>query len=69
MMNLDVENKFEYPILTKVHRILDYASLKIIKDELKANATSIHSKLGGGADGHLGLVMDPIEYVLISQIP
>ena len=69
MMNLDLENKFEYPILTKVHGILDYASLKIIKDELKSNATSIHSNLGGGANGHLGLIMDPIEYVLLLQIP
>ena len=67
-MNSNIENKFEYPVLTKVHGILDYASLKIIKDEIKANASSIHSDLGGGAHGHLGLVLDPVEYALISLV-
>ena len=68
-MNATFEAKVEYPILTKVTGTLDYMSLKIIKDELKANAASINSDLGGGTHGHLGLVMDPIEYALISNVP
>ena len=68
-MNITFEDKFEYTVLTKVHGILDYASLKLIKDELKANAASIISDLGGGTNGHLGLVLTPAEYALISPTP
>ena len=68
-MNPTFETKVEYLILTKVVGTLDYMSLKIIKDELKANAASIHSNLGGGTQGHLGLVMPPIEYADVSGTP
>ena len=63
------ETKVEYPILTKATGSLDYTSLKIIKDELKANAASIDSILGGGMHRHLGLVMNPTEYALVSATP
>ena len=66
-MNTSFDDKFEYTILTKVNGVLDYASLKIIKDELKANAASVISDLGGGTHGHLGLVLTPAEYALVSQ--
>ena len=64
----DLEDKFEYPVLTKVHGSLDYNALKTIKDQLKTNATAIYSDLGGGAHGHLGLVLTPQEYALVSAI-
>ena len=68
-MNITFEDRFEYTVLTKVHGILNYASLKLIKDELKANAASIISDLSGGINGHLGLVLTPAEYALISPTP
>ena len=52
-MTYSIEDKFEFPVLTKVHGPLKYPALKIIKDEIKANTASIHSKLGGGQNGHL----------------
>lgn len=58
------ETKVEYPVLTKAAGLLDYMSLKIIKDKLKANASSIDSILGRGMHEHLGLVMNPMEYAL-----
>ena len=64
-----IKDKFEYLVLTNVHGPLTYTSLKIIKDELKANTASIHSNFGGGTHGHLELVLTQPEYSLISAIP
>ena len=65
--NIDyINNHFEFPILTKIHGHPDYEQLKQIKDELRANATSVTANLGGGAHGHLGLVLDDAEYTFVS---
>ena len=67
-MQSSLLEKFDYPVLTKT-QTLDYASLKTIKDEVKANSASIHSDLGGGHHGHLGSVIHPAEYALVSPVP
>ena len=36
---------------------------------MKANATSISTDLGGGANGHLGLILSLIEYANASLTP
>ena len=69
MANDDIQLRFKYPTLTKVHRHLNFQNLKILKEEIKANATCIHSDLGGGAHGHLGLVLTPAEYANVSAVP
>ena len=61
-----IEERFEHPILTKIIGPLTYRQLKTIKDELKANAASIYSELGGGAHGYLGLVLTMLEYANVS---
>ena len=61
-------NKFDFPVLTKDHT-LNFTALKTIKDEVKANALSIHSDLGGGTFGYLGLVLTAAEYALVSPVP
>ena len=38
-------------------------------NELKQNASSVYSNLGGGAHGHLGLLLSPQIYALISNVP
>ena len=60
-----VESKFEYPVLTKILGTLNYPALKTLKNELKANAASIISDLGGGQNGHLGLVLSDVEYAVV----
>ena len=40
-----------------------------LKNELKANASSIQSDLGGGLNGHLGLITTAIEYTSIDNTP
>ena len=61
-----IEERFEHPILTKIIGPLTYRQLKTIKDELKANAASIYSELGGGAHGYLGLALLVLEYANVS---
>ena len=43
----------------------NFRNLIQLKNELKANAGSIKTTLGGGAHGHLGLVLTPTEYATI----
>ena len=65
--NVDYINSvFEFPILTKVTGKPSFASLKTIKNELKSNAGKVQCELGGGNNGHLGLVLTDTEYALVS---
>ena len=67
--NIDyATTNFEYPVLTKVHGIPAYESMKIIKNELKANAASVPCDLGGGAHGHLGIMLTQPEYANVSAV-
>ena len=48
--NIDyVDTYFEFPTLTKIHGEPTYFHLKELKNELKANAASVTSDLGGGS--------------------
>ena len=68
--NIDyITTSFEFPVLSKVSGRPTYESLKKIKDELKTNASTVSSDLGGGANGHLGLVLTDVEYTFVSAIP
>jgi hypothetical protein len=47
----------------KIHGEPTYQSLqKLYKKEIKVNATSVTSVLGGGLHGYLGLVASPVNY-------
>lgn len=60
---------FENPELTRITGEPSFDSLHTLLNELKANAMSVHSNLGGGAHGHLGLVIPPNAYALVSNTP
>ena len=49
-------------MLTKINQRPDYASLQNCPNELKANASSVPSTLGGGMHGHLGLLLSDTIY-------
>ena len=68
-MTNSIEDQFEFPVLTKCEGKLSFPILKKIKDEIKCNAASVYSELGGGAHGHLGLVLTVTEYAHVSAIP
>ena len=64
-----VETYFDHKKLTKIHGEPTFHNLKDLKDELRANAASVPSNLGGGLYGHLGLVLDATEYINVSPTP
>ena len=68
-MTNSFEDQFEFPVLTKCEGKLSFPILKKIKDEIKCNAASVYSELGGGAHGHLGLVLTVTEYAHVSATP
>ena len=58
---------FEHPTLTKIHGEPTFEGIRTIHQELMINAQTVHSDLGGGANGHLGLVLSPRRYALLSN--
>jgi hypothetical protein len=60
---------FEHPDLTKIIGIPTYDTLHTLNQEIKANAISVHSNLGGGENGHIGLVLSPNAYAFLSDTP
>ena len=61
----DITNAFPTPI-TKITGEPNYEGLKNLKDQLKANAASIPTTLGGGTHGYLGLILSPAAYATIA---
>ena len=47
---------FQHKLLTKIHGKPTYPTLQTLYTELKANAGSVPTTLGGGQHGHLGLL-------------
>jgi len=45
----------------------NYPLLKKVKDEMMASASSVTCNLGGRANGHLGLLLSPLEYANIRE--
>ena len=64
-----IDTLFEHRELTKIHGEPTYETLQIIANELKTNAATVRTHLGGGNHGHLGLVLPPVRYALISPTP
>ena len=58
---------FKYPTLTKIHGEPTFEGVRQLHKEVMANAQTVYSELGGGSHGHLGLVLSPGRYVLISN--
>ena len=61
----DIINACPTPI-TKITGEPNYESLKHLTDQLKANAASIPTTLGGGNHGYLGLILSPAAYTTIT---
>ena len=60
---------FQYEHLTSITEEPTFESLTRLKNELKANALSVPSTLGGGNHGMLGMVLTPAEFALVSNTP
>ena len=67
--NIDyTSTNFEFPTLTKIQGIPTYEPLRKIKNEMKSNAASVPCDLGGGAHGHLGIMLSATEYANVSLV-
>ena len=60
---------FAFPNLDPINGEPDADILIKLKNQLKANASSVPSNLGGGNHGHLGLVVTPQTYAMVSNVP
>ena len=76
-MSTSTENKpinyremyFPHPSLRKITGNPTFADLQTLKKQVKANAASVPTTLGGGNNGHLGLVSDATTYARVSSTP
>ena len=66
---IDYKVYFEFSTLTKIHGDPTFDSIKTLHNQLKTNSQTIPSNLGGGAHGHLGLVLNAAQYALLSNAP
>ena len=57
---------FENNELTRIEGEPTAEHLIILNKELKVNALSVYSNLGGARHGHLFLIMTPAQFTLIS---
>ena len=56
---------FHHKVLTKVFGKPTYESLQTLETEIKVNAGSVPSTAGGGANGHLGMILSPARYATL----
>jgi hypothetical protein len=62
----DVVAIFPHPILPSVQGELDYQDIHAIRKLLQANARDIDTHLGGGALGHLGIIVSEAAYAIVA---
>ena len=60
---------FKYKTPTPIQGAPTNKTLKRLKQELRANASSVESDLGGGDHGFLGLVLTDVDYTSVSTTP
>jgi hypothetical protein len=58
---------FQHKVLTKVHGKPTYETLQNLTTELKANAGSVPSTLGGRQNGHLGIIVSAVRYTTLAH--
>ena len=69
-INIDLKSTyFQHSSLMKIYGEPTYQSLQKIYKEIKANASSAASVLGGGLHGYLGLVVSNLNYARTAEPP
>ena len=56
---------FKFPELTRIHGEPTTVDLITIQRQTRSNASTVHSTLGGGHNGLLGLACSPQVYALV----
>jgi hypothetical protein len=69
-MTTEFNNIFPHPTLTPLSTTTpNQTTLKILHQEMNANAIAVTSNRGNGQLGHLALVISPAKYLILSGIP
>ena len=63
------ETIFDHTDLSKIMGVPTYETLHLLHNEIKANVMAVHSNIGGGQHGYLGLVVRPTDYNLLAKNP
>jgi len=58
---------FQHQVLTRIHGTPVFETLQVLTTEIKANAASVPTTLGGGLYGHLGLVVSDKKYASLAN--
>lgn len=59
---------FPHPTLTPIRGKPTNSTLMTLRRQLYANARAVHSTRGGGANGHLGIIMPAAAYLARAQV-
>ena len=63
-----VTTYFPHKVPTLIRGVPNYENIKRVKTELRANASSVDTELGGGDHGYLGLVLSNTEYLAVPGV-
>ena len=61
-----IKELFPHPVIPRQIGAPTYETINDVHTKLKANASSVPTTLGGGAHGHLGLMLGPATYLAIT---
>ena len=64
----DIRAGFPHPTIPPIEGEPTYQTIKTMHDLLKSNAASVPTTLGGGAHGHLGLVLNAVLYTAVTGV-
>jgi hypothetical protein len=62
------DTHFRHTVLTKVNGPPSYETIKHLHDEVKANAASVPTTLGGGLYGHLGMILSATKFNALPNV-
>ena len=60
---------FNHHTLMRIHGEWTFERICTLHEEVMVNAQTFYSELRGGTNGHLGLLISPRRYALISNAP
>jgi hypothetical protein len=60
---------YPHPVLTPIIGRPTNGTVQLLQAELYANARSVLSDLGGGANGHLAVIQNAVDYLARARVP
>ena len=64
-----IPGDFPYPTVNNISELPTYLTLKDLVQQLKDNAASVSTELGGGVHGFLGILLPESQYQILTGEP